>query len=208
MTELRDPIANLIIKSPLFVGQMGAARFLADQIVEAIQHVDTAQPLNEPRVHAFESMPRSMDEPSDRPGIWSKEAIHARVTAGAEPDTEPSEPPALTALRQWWVGQASEEIEPMLAKMTEYGGMGRAIDLSEIGRGLVHSGVKAPKFTTASEEEAWYQELGIYFYLLGKFARWTAAIAEGRRVSDDTLHDISVYVRMAQRVRHSGGWPV
>jgi hypothetical protein len=26
-------------------------------------------------------------------------------------------------------------------------------------------------------------------------------------VSDDSLFDIGVYVRMAQRIRHSGGWP-
>lgn len=108
-------------------------------------------------------------------------------------------------LRDWWMGVAAAEVEPMLAKMKEYGGMGRAIDLEEIGRGLLHSGVKALDFTDNSE--AYRQELGVYFYLLGKFARWTAAVAEGRRVSDDTLHDIGVYVRMAQRIRAVGGWP-
>lgn len=112
-------------------------------------------------------------------------------------------------LHGWWVQTAKAEIEPMLAKMREYGGLGRAIDLEEIGRGLVQSGVRTPAMEygqPALSHEL--QELGIYFYLLGKFARWTAAVAEGRPVSDDTLHDIGVYVRMAQRVRAVGGWPV
>lgn len=118
---------------------------------------------------------------------------------------------ATQELRAWWLDLASEEVEPMLAKMAEYGGLGRAIDLEEIGRGLVHSGIQvAPHLLRANgEPQAGHlQELGIYFYLLGKFARWTAAVAEGRLVSDDTLHDIGVYVRMAQRVRAVGGWPV
>jgi len=107
-------------------------------------------------------------------------------------------------LRDWWMSKAAGEVEPMIAKMMEYGGDGRAIDLIEIGRTLQISGVKVPDDDASSAE---LSELGIYFYLVGKFARWTAAIAEGRPVSDDTLHDIGIYVRMVQRIRESGGWP-
>lgn len=110
-----------------------------------------------------------------------------------------------SVLRRWWMDTAAAEVDPMIAKMVEYGGGGRALDLEEIGRGLIKSGVKP---WAVGDESAQYQELGIYFYLLGKFARWTAAVAEGRPVSDDTLLDIGVYVRMAQRVRAVGGWPV
>ena len=113
-----------------------------------------------------------------------------------------------SALRRWWMDTAAAEVDPMIAKMIEYGGGGRALDLEEIGRGLVHSGVKINTIYSEQELTGRYQELGIYFYLLGKFARWTAAVAEGRPVSDDTLHDIGIYVRMAQRVRAVGGWPV
>lgn len=119
-----------------------------------------------------------------------------------EPDSDLSDD-----LRDWWMAQAANEIDPMIAKMVEYGGLGRATDLEEIGRGLEHSGVKID-LLRGSPLDARHQELGIYFYLLGKFARWTAAVAEGRPVSDDTLLDIGVYVRMAQRVRAVGGWPV
>jgi hypothetical protein len=59
--------------------------------------------------------------------------------------------------------------------------------------------------TDVNDEEA--TEIGIYFYELGKIARWTAAIREGRRVSDDTLHDAGIYIKMAQRNRAVGGWP-
>ena len=118
-------------------------------------------------------------------------------------------------LREWWLDLASSEVEPLIAKAIEYGGEGRALDLIEIGRALVTAGVKLPNQRIAPWPDdkkgmldADYAELGIYFYLQGKFARWTAAIAEGRPVSDDTLLDIGIYVRMAQRIREVGGWPV
>ena len=114
-------------------------------------------------------------------------------------------------LHDWWLGQAEREVAPLLDKMREYGGGGRALDLEEIGRGLVNSGVSIDeRYRTGRGEpqEGHLQELGVYFYLLGKFARWTAAVAEGRPVSDDTLYDIGVYVRMVQRIRSRGGWPV
>jgi hypothetical protein len=103
-------------------------------------------------------------------------------------------------LTQWWMKSAHDEIVPMAAKMVEYGGNGRAEDLLQIGHTLA-----ATQNRKVDDEEA--TELGIYFYLVGKMARWTAAVVEGDRPSDDTLHDISIYTRMAQRARHSGGWP-
>lgn len=125
------------------------------------------------------------------------------------------QPDAVSELRGWWEQTAHDEVSQLTAKMIEYGGLSRATDLAEIGRGLINSGVKLPDQRVApwvdngaSPQSADYQELGVYFYLLGKFARWTAAVAEGRPVSDDTLLDIGIYVRMAQRIRAVGGWPV
>lgn len=126
----------------------------------------------------------------------------------------PIEPPltveeTIEAVRQWWMDRASEEVEPMLAKMREYGGHGRAFDLSDIGNSLTDAGINWNIVTAhPAGEEAGLQELGIYFYLVGKFARWKSAVAEGRVVSDDTLLDIGIYIRMAQRIRDVGGWPV
>lgn len=120
-----------------------------------------------------------------------------------------SEPQKLAELRRWWMDTAEREIDPLIAKMIEYGGEGRAVDLINIGRTMAESGITTSQSGSLDTRdiEVEYTELGIYFYLVGKFARWQAAIEEGRSVSDDTLHDIGVYVRMAQRARVTGGWP-
>ena len=99
-------------------------------------------------------------------------------------------------LRQWWLGQAENEIKRTVPKAVEYG----ATDLVDIGRDLARCMGR-----TVSDEEA--AELGIFFYLRGKMSRWVDAVARGERVSDDTMFDLGVYVRMAQRVRSHGGWP-
>lgn len=100
-------------------------------------------------------------------------------------------------LRDWWMEVATQEVDRVVPKAVEYG----STDLVEIGRTLA--------FTMQRHDlsDAEHAELGVYFYLVGKMARWTDAVKEGRRVSDDTLHDIGVYVRMAQRIRAVGGWP-
>lgn len=106
-------------------------------------------------------------------------------------------------LTKWWLELARQEATKVVPKAIEYG----ATDLAEIGRQLVTAGVRVPTFPSRIEKDAFYAELGVYFYVLGKLARWTDAVATGRQVSDDTLHDIGVYVRMVQRIRAAGGWP-
>lgn len=101
-------------------------------------------------------------------------------------------------LNDWWLENATQAVELVAPKAVEYS----AIDLIEYGRtlalvmGLDHA---------VSEEEA--TEIGIWGYLVGKVARWTGAIKEGRRVSDDTIFDIKIYATMAERTRAVGGWP-
>lgn len=106
-----------------------------------------------------------------------------------------------TELASWWAMQASDEVDMVVAKAVEYGGDGAAIDLIQIGQDMAAVMGQAP----VTDEEA--TELGIYFYLRGKMSRWTAALIEGRRVSSDTILDMGVYTRMAQRNRQVGGWP-
>lgn len=123
------------------------------------------------------------------------------VTIKREPVNPPIVNPLKHELEEWWRGMAEKEISAVVPKATEYG----AGDLVEIGRNLMEAGrIRVPE---GREEKEFQAELGIYFYVVGKLARWTSAIQEGRAVSDDTLHDIGVYARMAQRVRQSGGWP-
>ncbi len=99
-------------------------------------------------------------------------------------------------LTGWWMDKAAEEVKAVVPKAVEYG----ATDLRDMGRVIAETAGRQ-----VTDEEA--TELGIYFYALGKMARWTDAIKRGERVSDDTLHDLGVYVRMAQRTRDAGGWP-
>lgn len=101
-------------------------------------------------------------------------------------------------LEAWWLGVAAEEIERTVPKAIEYG----SGDLAEIGRQMA-SVMRPGEFLMDSEAV----ELGIWFYIVGKLARWSDAVRTGREVSDDTLFDIGVYVRMAQRNRAAGGWP-
>ena len=99
-------------------------------------------------------------------------------------------------LASWWRGLAEAEIERTVPKAQEYG----STDLRDVGRTLA---VVAGR--EVSDEEA--VEIGIYFYLVGKLARWTDSVKRGDRPSDDTVADIAIYARMVQRVRDVGGWP-
>jgi hypothetical protein len=101
----------------------------------------------------------------------------------------------------WWLDKAEAEVQPLVKKLVEYGGEGRAIDLIEIGRDL-------GRLQDRDLSDAEAAELGIYFYIRGKLGRWTAAVLRGEPVSDDTLLDIGIYVRMVQRIREKGGWPI
>jgi hypothetical protein len=129
----------------------------------------------------------------------------AERVVGAEQASQPQVDQAndvAADLHAWWIDTAEAEVGPLIDKMFEYGGAGRAKDLIDIGNDLdeIRHG------EGVSDAEA--AELGIYFYIRGKMSRWTAAVQEGRAVSDDTLLDIGVYVRMVQRIRAVGGWPV
>lgn len=124
------------------------------------------------------------------------ETAEARFSAR---DVEP-DPVAMSdaevELRGWWFDLAEREIEGTVPKAIEYS----STDLVDIGRTLAYCMGRQ-----VSDEEA--AELGIFFYMQGKLSRWAGAIKTGKRVSDDTLFDIGVYVRMTQRVRAAGGWP-
>lgn len=104
-------------------------------------------------------------------------------------------------LRDWWVMKAGIEADRTAPKAVEYG----SGDLIEIGRQMASVLYANGGKLGYTDEE--YAEMGVYFYLVGKVARWTSALAANNRVSDDTLFDIGVYVRMAQRIREAGGWP-
>lgn len=99
-------------------------------------------------------------------------------------------------LAEWWRETAESEIEQTVAKAIEYG----STDLVDIGRSIA-------RVAGREVEDAEAAEMGIFFYLEGKLSRWRSAIERGDVPSFDTLLDIGVYARMAQRIRMTGGWP-
>lgn len=117
------------------------------------------------------------------------------------PMAAPPRPEWARGLEDWWINTATKDIQGSIDKIVEYGGSGAAYDLIATGRDLA-----AMNGRTVDDQEA--TELGICFYLSSKVNRWMAAIIDGRRPSDDTLHDITYYSMMARRTRDVGGWPV
>jgi hypothetical protein len=129
----------------------------------------------------------------------SADEHHTEFQAEPEGSDELAENPPISPedeLKAWWVELAGKEADAVVPKAIEYS----STDLTDIGHDLARTMGRE-----VSDEEA--AELGVFFYLRGKVARWVGAVINGARVSDDTLHDIGVYVRMAQRIREKGNWP-
>lgn len=99
-------------------------------------------------------------------------------------------------LTQWWLDRARDEAAQVAPKAAEYG----SNSLAQMGRKMAQL-----QGRQVGDEEA--LELGCWAYMIGKVERWTDAVMRGERPSDDTLHDIAVYTKMAQRIRATGDWP-
>lgn len=99
-------------------------------------------------------------------------------------------------LNQWWMDVSHVEAVAVVDKAVEYG----SNSMTELGHEIA-------KLSGRTVTDAQAIELACYFYIKGKLGRWSDAIMANKPVSDDTLGDIGVYVRMAQRVRSHGGWP-
>lgn len=114
------------------------------------------------------------------------------------------EPTEEEQLAQWWRDKSEAEIKQTVAKAVEYG----ATDLIDIGRSIARiAGREYDEETGGLIEDDEAAEMGIFFYLEGKLSRWRSALERGDRPSVDTLLDIGVYARMAQRIRSHGSWP-
>lgn len=99
-------------------------------------------------------------------------------------------------LHQWFKDKAEQEARLVAPKAIEYGSR----SLVAIGRDLAHLGGQI-----VTDQRA--IELAIWSYVKGKMERWTEAVMNGKPVSDDTLLDLGIYVKMAQRNREFGSWP-
>lgn len=113
-----------------------------------------------------------------------------------------SPPPEVTSdgvreLADWWRARCEEEIEAVVPKAVEYG----ANSMIEVGRSMLRIAGR----TDVTDGEA--IEVACMFYLSGKLGRWIDAVAAGKRPSDDTVYDMGIYIKMAQRARDVGTWP-
>jgi hypothetical protein len=99
----------------------------------------------------------------------------------------------------WWLTQAAIDAANVIPKAVEYS----SEDLFILGRTMVETmGLPLDKYSRGDLEE-----LGIFFYVTGKHSRWSGAIREGRRVSNDTVDDEIIYRFMIRRIRAVGRWP-
>lgn len=103
-------------------------------------------------------------------------------------------------LGEWWMDRAAAEAEACVEKSKEYG----SIDLKIMGHAMTEMLGQEGK---EDLPEGFGVEMAIGFYVLGKISRIVAAFNEGRVPNIDSWDDISVYARMAQRVRATGAWP-
>src|SRR5699024_11878966 len=94
-----------------------------------------------------------------------------------------------------WSKLARAKIDQTVPRATEYGQQS-LINLSNQLARL--------QGRQATDPEA--MELACWSYLHGKLQRFNAAVINGKQVSDDTLFDIGVYVRMIQIIRKTGNW--
>lgn len=118
-------------------------------------------------------------------------------------DTPP--PTIAEELAAWWRKQAESEIGQTVAKATEYSGTGGGLPLDLVNQG--REWVFASNRNLADYTDAQLAEIGVWSYMIGKLGRWSSALRNGRMVSDDTLLDLGVYVRIAQRIREKKQWP-
>lgn len=97
-------------------------------------------------------------------------------------------------VRDWWMNTAERHADMVTPKMAEYGSR----DLVEIGREFAALAGREGLDDTVA------YEVGVFFYLRGKVARWSAAVGRGEQVSQDTLDDIVAYSMMVLHNREEG----
>ena len=126
---------------------------------------------------------------------WNNETYFASVDPD-EPVNASEGTRPVDELTNWWLDAARAEAAAVIPKAVEYG----ANSLIEVGRSMARIAQRE-----VSDEEA--IEMAIAFYISGKLGRWIDAMAVGRRPSDDSIWDIGIYAKMAQRNRAAGSWP-
>lgn len=130
---------------------------------------------------------------------WSQQSFADMIDDFEEPTERSVEPEEeeLGLLRLWWVAKGHEDAALITEKYKEYGNTA----LLEVGQQLAD--VMGREDITKAEA----QELGIWFFMMGKMARLKSAILRGDQASEDTWQDLTCYSMMGRRIRSEGGWP-
>ncbi len=107
----------------------------------------------------------------------------------------------------WWMMTAASDFLSTVPKMLEYGGSAKArpgsADLRVVGEGLM----ELLDWPVTDETSAVSQELGCWFYDLGKGGRLISDYQQRRHGKADTWFDKTIYAMMARRIQSVGTWP-
>lgn len=101
-------------------------------------------------------------------------------------------------IQQWWEQQSAAEAQSIAPKAYEYGQQ----SLINLGAQLVQYRGDNPKEYTDDQ----LMVVAVWSYVNGKIQRWNDATTRGLQVSEDTLHDLACYIKMAQYIRKHGTW--
>lgn len=99
-------------------------------------------------------------------------------------------------LTEWWLKRAEAEARAVVPKAIEYG-----------SNSLMQLGYMMARLQGRTVDDSEALELGCWVNAVQKIERWTDAVLRGERTSDDSIYDLGIYVKMAQRIRDVGHWP-
>lgn len=100
------------------------------------------------------------------------------------------------AFRSYIQDLTSEVTDMVIPKARTYG----TTELSQLGATLMNVAGKG----TVPERGS--MQYAVWFYSIGKMARWTAAVKRGEQPTRDTVLDILVYALMWLKVEETGEW--
>jgi hypothetical protein len=142
---------------------------------------------------------RIFEAREDLPTVYQLGATYIEMKVPAHP--------VAAELFEWWINTAFEDFIATVPKMLEYGGDPHqrpgSADLRIIGEGLM----ELLGWEINEETQAVAQELGCWFYTLGKGGRLISDYQQRRSGKPDTWFDKTIYSMMARRIQQVGRWP-
>lgn len=107
------------------------------------------------------------------------------------------------AFREYFHNLIREILDGAVPKAKTYG----THELANLGRTLfetIHADSTRGIYNKASDQAA--ISTAVWFYVIGKTARWSAAVRRGEQPTQDTVVDVLVYCLMWLKVNETGEW--